>query len=110
MTADDFRRLALALPGAEEGSHMGVADFRVGGRIFATLASEAQGYGNLMLTPEMQAQFMLEAPELFLPVHGGGAGVPPTSVLPQRVKMRFAGQYARRGSCAWRKVQPGRKA
>jgi hypothetical protein len=38
VTATDFRRLALALDGAEEGSHMGATDFRVGGRIFATLA------------------------------------------------------------------------
>ncbi len=50
---------------------MGVVDFRVGGRIFATLASEKQGYGNLMLTPEVQAEFVADAPELFLPVHGG---------------------------------------
>jgi hypothetical protein len=50
---------------------MGAADFRVGGRIFATLASESQGYGNLMLTPELQAAFIAEAPELFLPIHGG---------------------------------------
>jgi len=71
MRAEDFRRLALSLPGAEEGSHMGAADFRVGGRIFATLASVSQGYGNLMLTPEVQAQFVGEAPGLFLPVHGG---------------------------------------
>ncbi len=71
MTADDFRRLALALPGAEECSHMGAPDFRVGGRIFATLAAEAQGYGNLMLTPELQAEFLQGAPELYLPVHGG---------------------------------------
>ncbi len=71
MTANDFRRLALSLPGAEESAHMGSADFRVDGRIFATLASEAQGYGNLMLSPEMQAAFVGEAPELYLPVHGG---------------------------------------
>jgi hypothetical protein len=45
MNAGDFRRMALSLEGAEEGSHMGAADFRVGGRIFATLASEKQGYG-----------------------------------------------------------------
>jgi len=50
---------------------MGAADFRVGGRIFATLASEKQGYGNLMLTPEQQAEFVRELPEVFLPVHGG---------------------------------------
>jgi hypothetical protein len=71
MTVADFRRLALSLPGAEEGSHMGSADFRVGGRIFATLASQKQGYGNLMLTPEQQADFVAEQPDVFLPVAGG---------------------------------------
>jgi hypothetical protein len=71
MTAADFKRIALSLDGAEEGSHMGVVDFRVGGRVFATLAAVEQGYGNLMLTPELQAEFLAERPELFLPVHGG---------------------------------------
>jgi len=71
MTASDFRRIALSLDGAEEGSHMGAADFRVDGRIFATLAAEKKGYGNLMLTPEQQAAFVEEAPEVFLPVPGG---------------------------------------
>jgi hypothetical protein len=71
MKATDFRRIALSLEGAEEGSHMGAADFRVGGRIFATLASEDKGYGNLMFTPELQAQFVEELPEVFLPIHGG---------------------------------------
>ena len=71
MKADDFRRIALSLEGAEENSHMGSPDFRVGGRIFATLASQSQGYGNLMLTPEQQAAFEEEAPGLFLPVAGG---------------------------------------
>jgi hypothetical protein len=71
MNADDFRRIALSLEGAEESSHMGSPDFRVGGRIFATLASQRQGYGNLMLTPEQQTAFVAELPELFLPVFGG---------------------------------------
>jgi hypothetical protein len=71
MDAEDFRRMALRLEGAEEGSHMGSADFRVGGRIFATLAAQSQGYGNLMLSPEQQAAFVDEAPEIFLPVPGG---------------------------------------
>lgn len=71
MTPTDFRRLALSLEGAEEGSHMGAADFRVGGHIFATLAHEKQGYANLMLTPEMQAAFVEERPDVFLPVPGG---------------------------------------
>jgi hypothetical protein len=39
MTAADFRRMALSFDGVEEGSHMGAVDFRVGGHIFATLAS-----------------------------------------------------------------------
>jgi len=71
MNAKDFRRIALSLEGAEEGSHMGAVDFRVGGRIFATLASVKQGYGNLMLSPGHQAAFVEELPEVFLPVHGG---------------------------------------
>ena len=71
MTARDFRRIALSLDGAEEGSHMGAVDFRVGGRIFATLASVKEGYGNLMLTPEIQADFVADAPDVFLPVYGG---------------------------------------
>ncbi len=71
MTVADFRRLALSLPGAEEASHMGSPDFRVAGRIFATLASQSKGYGNLMLTPEQQADFVAEQPGVFLPVPGG---------------------------------------
>jgi hypothetical protein len=71
MNAADFRRIALSFEGAEASSHMGAPDFRVGGRIFATLASESQGYGNLMLTPEQQAAFVGEQPEIFLPIHGG---------------------------------------
>lgn len=71
MTPDDFRRIALSLEGAEEGSHMGSADFRVGGRIFATLAAEKLGYGNLLLTPEQQAAFVEELPEVFVPIGGG---------------------------------------
>src|ERR1700749_119862 len=71
MTADDFRRIALSLEGVEESSHMGSPDFRVGGRIFATLAAQAQGYGNLMLSPEQQHEFVTERPDVFLPVPGG---------------------------------------
>ncbi|HMG88327.1 MAG TPA: MmcQ/YjbR family DNA-binding protein [Terracidiphilus sp.] len=70
MTASDFRRIALMLEGTEEGSHMGAADFRVGGRIFATLASERQGFGNLMLNLEQQAAFIADQPDVFLPVSG----------------------------------------
>src|ERR1700733_5451685 len=71
MTAADFRRIALSFEGAEEGSHMGAPDFRVQGKIFATLASQAQGYGNLKLTLEQQSDFVRELPEVFFPIPGG---------------------------------------
>jgi len=71
MTPADFRRIALSFEGTEKGSHMGAADFRVGGHIFATLASVKQGYGNLKLTPGQQSDFVREAPEIFLPIPGG---------------------------------------
>jgi hypothetical protein len=71
MNANDFRRIALSLKGAEESSHMGAPDFRVGGRIFATLASQSQGHGNLMLTLDQRAAFVEELPEIFLPMAGG---------------------------------------
>jgi hypothetical protein len=70
-TADDFRRIALSLEDAEERAHMGAADFRVGGRIFATLASQAEGYGNLVLKPAVQQEFVEEASNLFTAITGG---------------------------------------
>jgi hypothetical protein len=71
MKAADFRRIALSLEGAEEGSHMGSADFRVGGKIFATLAAQKLGYGNVKLTLEQQEEFARELPEVFIPIGGG---------------------------------------
>lgn len=71
MTAVDFRRIALSFEGVEEYSHAGLPAFRVGGRKFASLASQAQGYGNLMLTLEQQAVFVEDAPGIFLPIPGG---------------------------------------
>ena len=71
MTPADFRRIALSLEGVEEVSHAGLPAFRVGARRFASLASQADGYGNLTLTLEHQAAFVEEAPEIFLPIPGG---------------------------------------
>ena len=68
MTAADFRRIALSV---EEYPHAGWPAFRVRGRKFASLASQAEGYGNLMLTLEQQAAFVEDAPEIFLPIPGG---------------------------------------
>jgi len=71
MNAADCRRIALSLEGVEEYCHAGLPAFRVGGRKFASLASQAGDYGNLMLTLEQQAAFVEEAPEIFLPIPGG---------------------------------------
>ena len=71
MTPADFRRIALSLEGVEEYDHAGLPAFRVGGRKFTSLASQAQGYGNLMLTLEQQAAFVEELPNIFLPIPGG---------------------------------------
>src|SRR5215467_12226249 len=86
MKATDFRRIALSFEGAEESSHMGSPDFRVGGCIFATLAAQKQGYGNLMLTPELQADFVRELPEIFLPIPGGWGRMGATHVRLKAVK------------------------
>ena len=71
MTPADFRRIALSFENAEEVSHAGLPAFRVGKHRFASLASQAEGYGNLTLTLEQQAAFVAEAPEIFLPIPGG---------------------------------------
>jgi hypothetical protein len=71
MNIHDFRRIALSLEGADESSHMGNPDFRIGNKIFATLAAAKHGYGNIMITPEQQAAFVEEMPEVFIPVKGG---------------------------------------
>lgn len=99
MTAADFTRLALALDGVEQGSHMGTIDFRVGGRIFATLAHVTKGYGNLMLTPEVQAAFVADAPDLFLPVAGGWGRGGATHI---RLAVATRDQLAGALEAAWR--------
>ena len=100
MTAVDFTRMALSLEGAEQGSHMGVVDSRVGGRIFATLASLAQGYGNLMLSPEQQAAFVEELPNVFVPIAGGWGRMGMTHVV-----LAKASEDVLRGAlqAAWRR-------
>jgi hypothetical protein len=71
MTPADFRRIALSFEGVEEVMHAGLPAFRVAGGRFASLASQAEGYGNLTLTIEDQRAFVEEAPEIFLPIPGG---------------------------------------
>ena len=71
MTADDFRRLALSLPEAVESSHMNHPDFRVRGKIFATLSPPGGDWGMVKLTPEQQRSFVSAEPAVFAPVKGG---------------------------------------
>ena len=76
MTATDFRRLALNLPETVEASHMGHPDFRVGGKIFATLGYPGAEWAMVRLPPEEQAAFSGARPKTFMPVKGawGKAG------------------------------------
>jgi hypothetical protein len=70
MTPDDFRRRALRFPGAVESSHMDHPDFRIGGKIFATLGYPDEGWAMVKLTPEQQASFIRESPLGFHPCKG----------------------------------------
>src|SRR5688572_25616281 len=69
MTADEFRALALALPESVEGAHMGHPDFRVGGKIFATLGPNEE-WGMAKLTADQQGVFVRTEPDVFQPVNG----------------------------------------
>lgn len=60
MTVNAFRRIALGMDGAVERAHMGHPDFRVNGRIFATLGYPDQKYGAVNLTPDQQRTFVQE--------------------------------------------------
>jgi hypothetical protein len=71
MTAEDFRRIALSLPEATENSHMDHPDFRVGGKIFATLGYPDKSCGMVKLPPEQQQSFSRDYPNAFRPVKGG---------------------------------------
>lgn len=71
MTVDHFRGLALSLPGSLESAHMGHPDFRVHGKIFATVGFPDQRFGVVLLTAEKQREFILLAPDTFEPVPGG---------------------------------------
>ena len=70
MTADQFRRLALALPETEERSHMAHPDFRVRNKIFATLGYPDTGWGMVRLSPEQQATIIRADPDVFRPAAG----------------------------------------
>jgi hypothetical protein len=105
LTAAGFRRLALGLPGAVEGSHFGNPDFRVGGKIFATLSLQSEGYGVLILSPEQQAGMVEDAPEIFSPVPGGWGRSGSTRVRLAKVAPDILEAALR---TAWRRRAPKR--
>jgi hypothetical protein len=70
MTPDDFRRLALSFPETSEAGHMGHPDFRVSGKIFATLGYPDDEHGVVILLAEDQERFVADQPDAFAPAKG----------------------------------------
>jgi hypothetical protein len=70
MTPNGFRRIALGLTGAVESAHHGHPDFRVGGKIFATLGYPDRKWGALNLTPDQQRTRVTAHPDAFVPAKG----------------------------------------
>jgi hypothetical protein len=103
MTVGGFRRLALSMPEAAEGSHMGHADFRVRGKIFATLGYPDGGWGMVKLSPEQQEAFVSAEPGVFVPVKGGWGRGGATSVRLRGAKTRSLRVAL---AAAWRNVAP----
>lgn len=102
MTENDFRKLALSFPEAEEKSHMGHPDFRVGGKIFATLGHR-KGSAVVLLTPDLQEAFMHASPDAFEPVSGAwGRGGATSIELTRCTKMIAKDALA----AAWRRRAP----
>jgi len=103
MTAREFRSIALSLPQASEAAHMGHPDFRVAGRIFATLGYPRSGWAMVKLTPEQQEFFVRAQPVAFAPVKGGWGRGGATNV-----QLRAAKQRAVREALitAWRNRAP----
>lgn len=69
MTGNEFRNLALGFPEVVEQAHMGHPDFRVGGKIFATLGPD-EDWGMAKLTPDQQTSFIRTWPDVFKPASG----------------------------------------
>jgi hypothetical protein len=105
MTPADFRRIALSFPEAVEGAHMGHADFRVGGRIFATLGHPSDQFAVVMLTPSDQDLLVRDHPDSFAPVKGGWGASGSTTVTLAKARVRPTTAAL---EAAWRKRAPKR--
>ena len=104
LTEDDFRQLALSLPDTIEASHMGHADFRVGGKIFATLPKK--GLGMVKLPPADQARLIDPETETFMPAAGAWGRQGCTIVKLKQVKKSVLAQAM---SKAWEHATSGPK-
>jgi hypothetical protein len=89
MTADKFRSLALELAGVSERAHMGHPDFRVEGKIIATLGYPDESWGMVKLTPEQQKSFVTKAPDAFRPCNGTWGERGATNVRLDSAKVSF---------------------
>lgn len=107
MTADEFRRLALSLSGAVEGSHMGHADFRVAGKIFATLGYPNDRFGVVRLSPQDQDLMARGYPKTFAPVPGAWGSGGATTILLRGAAKRAVAMAL---ESAWRKAASKRRA
>ncbi|SRR6266404_7751718 len=105
MKADDFRRIALSLPESSESAHMGHPDFRVGGKIFATLGYPNGETGVIMLPPEEQERLTRGYPDAFGPVKGAWGRRGNTTVVLEAVDAAMLRQAM---VAAWRKKAPAR--
>ena len=105
MTANDFRKLALALPETEERQHMDHPDFRVAGKIFATLGYPDKTHAMVKLSPEDQHYFSKDHPDAFTPVKGAWGRRGATSVL---LKAAKKDALAKALQAAWRNTAPKR--
>ena len=104
MTPNEFRALALGFPETVEGSHMDHPDFRVRGKIFATLHPK-EPWGMVKLTPEQQGRWMEAEPKVFVPVKGGWGARGATHVV---LKAAKKASVRRALMEAWRNTAPKR--
>jgi hypothetical protein len=100
MTATEFRRIALSMPEAMESAHMAHPDFRVGGKIFATLGYPDKNYGMVILPPEEQARFVKSDSAAFTPAKGAWGVRGSTCV---RLEVVDVSTLRRAMQIAWRK-------
>jgi len=92
MTADQFRKLALKFPRAIEASHMNHPDFRIEGKIFATLGYPDDQYAMIKLTPAQQRRFMGEAAAMFKPCSGKWGEHGATNVILRAARVGVIGE------------------